>query len=206
MSKRLSIIVLAGLVLLSLVGCGKPPEAEMQKANASMDAAKAAEAEQYVPDSYRTAMDTLNAAMAEKQQQDSKFALFRSYGKAKGLYIKADSLAAKAASDAAAEKERVKAQVSDMLAQAKAAIDSANAALAKAPRGKGSKADIELMKSDIAGAQTGYDDAMNDFNAGKYLQARTKVQAVVERANKVSADIATAFAKKAAAAPTKKGK
>ena len=196
MSKRLTIIVLAGLVLLSLVGCSKPPEAEMQKANATMDAARAAEAEQYVPASYRAAMDTLTAAMAAKQEAHAKFALFRSYGKSKVLFIKADSLAAKATSDAAAEKELVKAQVSDMLAQAKAAIDSANAALAKAPRGKGSKADIELMKSDITAAQAGYDDAMNDFTAGKYLQARTKVQAVIDKANKVSADIATAFAKK----------
>ena len=196
MSKRFTVIVLAAFVLLSLVGCSKPPEAEMQKANASFDAAKAAEAEAYVPDSYRAAMDTLNAAMAAKQEQDSKFALFRSYGKSKALFIKADSLAGKTSMDAAAEKERVKAQVSDMLAQAKAALDSANAALAKAPRGKGSKADIELMKSDLTAAQAGYDDAMNDFNAGKYLQARTKVGAVIERANKVSADIALAFAKK----------
>jgi hypothetical protein len=196
MSKRISIIVLAGLVLLMLVGCSKPPEAEMQKANATFDQAKAAEAEQYVPDSYRAAMDTLNAAMAMKQEQDSKFALFRSYGKSKALFMKADELAGKAVSDAAAEKERVKAQVSDMLGQAKAAIDSANAALAKAPRGKGSKADIELMKADIGAAQAGYDDAMNDFNAGKYLTARTKVQAVMDKANKVSMDIATAFAKK----------
>jgi hypothetical protein len=196
MSKRISIIVLAGLVLFALVGCSKPPEAEMQKANATFDQAKAAEAEQYVPDSYRAAMDTLNAAMAMKQEQDSKFSLFRSYGKSKVLFVKADELASKAVSDAAAEKERVKAQVSDMLAQAKAAIDSANAALAKAPRGKGSKADIELMKSDIGAAQAGYDDAMNDFNAGKYLTARTKTQAVMDKANKVSMDIATAFAKK----------
>jgi hypothetical protein len=196
MSKRISIIVLAAVVLLSLIGCGKPPEAEMQKANASFDAAKAAEAEQYVPDMYRAAMDSLNAGMALKQEQDSKFALFRSYGKAKNLFIKADSLAGVATVEAAAEKERVKAQVSDMLATAKAAIDSASTALDKAPRGKGSKAEIELMKNDLTAAQAAYDDAMNDFNMGKYLQARTKVQAVIDRAGKVSADIEAAKARK----------
>jgi len=196
MSKRLSVIVLASFVLLVLAGCSKPPEMEMQKANAAFDAAKTAEAEAYVPDAYRAAMDTLNAAMAMKQEQDGKFALFRSYGKCKALFVKAEEMANQVATQAAAEKERVKAEVSNLLTEAKAALDSAEVALKKAPKGKGTKADIELIESELTATRTAFDDANADFNAGKYLVARGKVQTVIEKARGIQNEIATAAQKK----------
>ncbi len=196
MSKRFPLIFLTVAVMLTLVGCSKPPEAEMQAANAAFDAARGAEAEAYVPDVYRAAMDTLNAAMAMKQEQDGKFALFRSYGKSKEVFLKSEGMAKQVAMDAAAEKERVKARVTELLTQARAALDSTTAALAKAPRGKGSKAEVELMKSDLGAAEASFTDAQNDFNAGKYLSAQSKVQAVVDRAHKLSDEIAMAWGKK----------
>jgi hypothetical protein len=189
-------VVLALFALLVFIGCAKPPEQEIQKANSSVEAARAAEAEEYVPESFQVAMDTLNAANAAKQEADGKFALFRSYSKAKALYLSADVLAAKASQDAAAEKERVKQEVTGLLTQAKAVLDSANAALAKAPKGKGSKADIELIKNDLAAAQASFDDANNDFNAGKYKVAKAKVEAAMQKAQAVIDEIAAAKAKK----------
>ena len=195
MYKRIA-VVLALFALLVFIGCAKPPEQEIQKANSSIEAARAAEAEEYVPESFQVAMDTLNAANAAKQEADGKFALFRSYSKAKALYVSADALAAKAVQDAAAEKERVKQEVAGLLTQAKAVLDSANAALAKAPKGKGSKADIELIKNDLAAAQASFDDANNDFNAGKYKVAKAKVEAAMQKSQAVIDEIAAAKAKK----------
>jgi hypothetical protein len=128
MLKRISLL-LAVLALLAIAGCSKVPEAEIQAATAGLDAAKAAEAPEYVPDSYRIASDTMNAAMAAKQEQDSKFALFRSYGKSKEMFIQAKALADKAASDAAAEKERVRQEVMNLITQTQIVLDSANVAL-----------------------------------------------------------------------------
>jgi hypothetical protein len=189
-------VVLAVFALLVFIGCAKPPQQDIQNASTAMDAAKAAEAEEYVPDSYQTAMDTLNAANAAKQEADGKFALFRSYSKAKALYVSAAALANKAAEDAAAEKERVKEEVTGLLTQATAVLDTANAALAKAPKGKGSKADIELIKNDLAAAQASFDDANNDFNAGQYKTAQAKVTAAMQKAHAVIDEIAAAKAKK----------
>lgn len=199
-------VVLALFALLVFIGCAKPPEQEIQKANSSIEAARAAEAEEYVPESFQVAMDTLNAANAAKQEADGKFALFRSYSKAKALYVSADALAAKAAQDAAAEKERVKQEVAGLMTQAKAVLDSATAALAKAPKGKGSKADIELIKNDLAAAQASFDDANNDFNAGKYKVAKTKVEAAMQKAQAVIDEIAAAKAKKMGTAAAKTNK
>jgi len=189
MSKRLSVVVLATLVLLALAGCSKPPEMEMQNANAAFEAARAAEAEAYVPDAYRAAMDSLNAAMAMKQEQDGKFALFRSYGKSKAMFVKADAMAKQVSQDAAAEKEKVKNEVTALLTEAKTALDAADAAFAKAPKGKGTKADLELIGADLNATKAAYDDATNDFNAGRYLVARSKIQTVISKANGITAEI-----------------
>jgi hypothetical protein len=162
---------------------------EMQNANAAFEAAKAAEAEAYVPDAYRAAMDSLNTAMAMKQEQDGKFALFRGYGKSKAMFIQAEAMAKQVAQDAAVEKERVKNEVTILMTEAKAALDSAEAAMKKAPRGKGSKADLELIQADLTATMAAYDDAMSDFNAGKYLVARGKVQTVISKARSITAEI-----------------
>jgi len=197
MTKRLALVIAALALLALFVGCSKAPEAEMQKANASMEAARAAEAETYVPDSFRAAMDTLNTAMAAKQEQDSKFALFRSYGKSKAMFVKADEMFTNTASEAAAEKERVRVEVTQKLTDAKAVVDSANMALQKAPRGKGSRADLELIKGDLTNVQTALADAEADFNNGKYKVAGTKIDEVVNKARSIMTEIANAAAKKA---------
>jgi hypothetical protein len=190
------VAVTVALTALALVSCGKAPEQEMENAALSMDAAKAAEAESYAPEAYRLAVDTLNAAIAAKEQADSKSALFRGYGKAKELYTRAQVLAQEAESSALAEKERMAQEVADLIAQTKLALDEATAALANAPRGKGSKAEIELMKNDLAAASATYEQATVEFDAGKYVSAKTKLEAVMSKAAGVSAEIAKAVAKK----------
>jgi hypothetical protein len=206
MFKRVSLAVLA-LMLLALIGCSKAPEAEMQAAKTAMDAAKAAEAELYAPDAYRVANDTLNAANAAKTEQDSKFALFRSYGKSKEMFVRAQALSSKASSDAAAEKERVKQEVMALMTQVKAAMDTANIAVEKAPKGKDTKAEIEMIKTDLAALTPLYAQAEADFNAGKYLTAKTEFEQVMQKAKAITDEIAAAAAKKAGAkAAPKKGK
>jgi len=197
MFKRVS-LALAALFLLALIaGCSKAPEAEMQAANQAIEAARTAEAEAYAPAAWRTAQDTLQAANAAKTEQDGKFALFRSYGKSKDMFVAAQTLANAASAAAETEKEKVKNEVIGLLSQAKAGIDAATAALAKAPKGKDTKAELELIKADLDGLTPAYADAEADFNGGKYLTARTKIQGVIAKAQSITDEIAAAAAKKA---------
>ena len=196
MFKRVTLALLA-LMLLVVVGCSKAPEAEMTAASAAFDAARAAEAESYVADAFRMAQDTLNAAQAMKTEQDGKFALFRSYGKSKEMFVRAQALAEKATADAAAEKERVKAEVMTLMADAKAAMDAATAAVDKAPKGKDTKAEIELIKNSLAALAPAYADAEADFNAGKFLTAKSKFEGVMAQAKSIQDEVAAAAARKA---------
>ena len=169
----------------------------MQSATTAFDAADQAETEVYASDAYRMAMDTLNAAKAAKEEADSKFALFRSYGKSKELYVRAETLAKEAQVAAEAEKERVKQEVSGMMTEVRTALDATADALSKAPRGKGSKADLELIKNDLNAANVAFEEARMDFEAGRYMAAKTKLQAIKNKAQSISDEIAAAAAKKA---------
>lgn len=194
--KRTLLAVIA-LGLLAIAGCSKPPEAEMAAAKAAVDAARAAEAEQYVPQQFRMVSDSLNAANAMKTEQDSKFALFRSYGKSKEAFVRAEGIANKVVEDAKAEKERVRQEVMAKLAVAKTGIDSAMVALEKAPKGKDNKADLELIKNDLMGLSSAYTEAEADFNAGKFLVAKGKVESLIQRTQSIVSEIEAAAAKKA---------
>lgn len=195
MFKRV-MLVLAVLAMVMIVGCAKPPEAEIQKTNAAFEEARTAEAEIYAPDAFKIAMDTLNAANAAKMEADGKFALFRSYTKAKELYLRAEALAGEAMTKAQEEKERVKAEVTQMLVDVKAVIDSAQVAFKKAPRGKGSKADLAMIQTDLDAVATAYAGAEADFNNGAYAAAKAKLENTVQKARAIIAEIAAASSKK----------
>ncbi len=181
--------------LLFLAGCAEPPQAESDAANAALQAAKTAEADQYAGQAYNAARDTLNAALAAVKEQDGKFALFRNYDAAKAQLAKATEMANQAGQAAAAEKDRLKNELTTMQMELVAALAAADTALMKAPVGKGNKADIELIKSDLSAARTAFDAAVADFTQGKYLTARTKMQTVRQRVTNITNEIATATEK-----------
>jgi len=183
------------LALTVVVGCSKPPEMEMKAANDALAAAKTAEAEAYVAKAYRAASDSLNAANAAKVEQDGKFVLFRSYAKSKDMFVRAEALGKKVSSDAAAEKERVKMEVTGLLADTKALLDSTDAMVKKAPVGKGNKADLELIKSDLQATMDSYAGAEMEFNNGKYLAARSKVMVVKQKVESIRMEVQSAIDK-----------
>jgi hypothetical protein len=194
---KYGVLIVTVCALLMVIGCGKAPENEMQTAEAAFETAAEYETEDYAPEAYKMAMDTLNAAKAAKEEADSKFALFRGYGKSKELFARAEVLIQQAQSSAEEGKERVKQEASNLIVDAKSALDAASQALNKAPRGKGSKADLELIKNDLNAANEAYEEAKIDFDAGSYAAAKTKLQAVMNKAQSISDEIAKAAAKKA---------
>lgn len=196
MKTTLRIGLMALVVVILVSGCSKSPEQEMQAATAAIEAAKTAEAELYAQDAYAIAQDTLNAAIAAKGEQDGKFGLFRSYGKSKNLFLRAQALAEEATVAANTEKENYRAEVATLMDKAQRHLASADSALAKAPVGKGSKADIELIKGDLAAAKTAFEDARRENEAGRFVTAKAKLEMVIQRSQAISTEIAAASRKK----------
>ena len=170
------------LAVLGLLACAKPPQADIDAAKAALDAAKAAEADIYAPDALRAAEDSLNAIQTEVDAQAAKFALFRSYEKTKELVAAAKAAAEKTTTEANAMKETVKNEATALLTDAATELTAAQELLAKAPKGKGSKADIEALKGDLDAIQPMIDGAQASFDAGKYMDAKNGAQAAKDKA------------------------
>jgi hypothetical protein len=197
--KRISILaVLAGAALLS-VACAKEPTDALNTAKAALDAAKTAGAADYAPTALAAA-DTAAAALdAEIKAQAEKFSLTRSYTKAAELAVAAKAAADQAAAQAVTGKEQMKAEATALIAGVRAGVDAAKAALAKAPKGKGSAADLEAMKADVTGVETSLADMDAAMTAGNFKGAKVKAEAAKATLDKIVADVQAAIdAKKGA--------
>lgn len=190
------------LVALMLVGCGSQPAQEIQAAKTAVDAVAAEGGEKFAPAETKGVSDALNAAMEEVKAQDGKF--FKNYDKAKELLVKAKGDAETLKSGLAAKKEQAKTEATANLAAAGDAVKAAKAALAKAPKGKGAAADIEAMKGDLQGLEAALAEVQPLIDSQDYAAARDKAASVKTKADEVSAAVASAMEKMAAAKPAKK--
>jgi hypothetical protein len=196
--RKMTVMLPLVLVLLVVVGCQKPPQMDIDAAKASLDTARSAEAMDYAPDSLRAAEDSQAQLDAELKAQEEKFALFRSYKKSTELAQATKAAGEKAAADAKAKKEEVKGEAQTLITDATTALNDAKALLEKAPKGKGTQADIEAMKADLTGVESSLTEAQNSFNAEKYLDAKSKAEAAKMQAGNVKTAIEQAIeAKKA---------
>ena len=187
------LLVVLGLAV-TVVGCGTPPTADIDAAKTAITSAGTAGAADYAPTSLKAAEDAQAALDAEMKAQDGKW--FKSYDKAKELAAAAKAAGDKAAADAAAGKEKAKADATQGIDDAKAALKEAEELLAKAPKGKGSAADIAAMKTDLTTAATTITEAETALNDGKFLDAKTKAESAKNAAMTVKTAVEEAKAAK----------
>jgi hypothetical protein len=188
-------LLLVALALsVFLIGCAKKPETEINNTRAALDGAIQEGAEKYAAEEAKLLNDDLTAAMDEIKVQDEKF--FKNYDKAKemlaSVQAKADSLKA----EIPARKEKAKNDAQAALDTAKTAVADANALLAKAPRGKGTMADIEALKADAAALQDSIVEAETLMTSEEYFAAADKANGIKDKAAEVSAQITAALEKK----------
>lgn len=187
--------MLLALPVLLAAGCAKPPTADLQVAQNSLGEAKSSGADSYAPEAFTKAQQTFDQAKAEVAAQDGRFALLRSYGKARALLSQARTDADAAKLQAVTGKEQFKGAAQAALDQARLAVETAKTALATAPVGKDSRADLEAMKGDLEGLATALSDADTAFAGGDYASAKQKGEQILEQAKAIDADIARARAK-----------
>lgn len=164
------------LLLVSIAGCAKAPQADIDAAKSSLESARAAQANEYAPASLRAAEDAQQQLEAELKAQEDKFAAFRSYKRSSELAAAAREAADKAAEDAKAGREQKRTDAQNAIAEARTMLDETRQMLETAPTGKGTQADIAAMKGDLDGAQSTLAEADNAFSADRYTEAMAKAE------------------------------
>lgn len=201
--KHLRIVGVVLLVMFVVMACAKAPQQAIDAAKAALDEAKQVEADRYAADQFNAAKDSLDAALAEVEKQNAKFAWFRSYGKAEKLLASVTTLAQAAKEAAVANKEKMKVEAEGLLQQADTAIKETEKLLKKAPTGKEGKAALESIKSDLETVKATLTAANDAMSKGDYLTARDKAQSCIQKANDLSNELNEAIQKKAALSRTK---
>jgi hypothetical protein len=204
MRKIMAVLPFVFVVAL-MVGCAKPPQDTISAAKSALDAAKPV-ASEYAANSLQAAEDAQAALDAELKAQQDKFALFRSYKKTDELVADLKAKSDKAKSDGEAGKAQAKNDATTAINDATTAVNDAKAMLEKAPKGKGTAADLEAMKADLTAAESTINDANTAMSAEKYKDAKAKAEAAKASAGNVVSQIQAAMeAKKTAAKPAAHG-
>jgi hypothetical protein len=191
--KRISLLsVLAGVALLS-AACAKEPTEALNAASSALAAAKTAEAADYAPAALAAAETASAALQAELKAQGEKYAVTRSYTKAAELAVVAKAAADAAAAEAVTGKEQMKTEATTLVAGVRSAVEATKQVLATAPKGKGSAADLEAMKSDVAGVETALADMDAAIANGNYKDAKVKAEAAKATLDKIVADVQAAI-------------
>jgi hypothetical protein len=188
-SMRFGLIVALSLAAaLLFFACASAPKEEIAATQAAITAAQTDDVRTYAPDSLKDAEDTLAKATAEVQTQDNKFALSRDYKTASELLKEAKDKAAKATTDAQANKAKAKADAEAIMAGLTPMLEDAKKALATAPKGKDTKADLEAMQSDLKSAQEAQAAATQALSQEKYKDAlaqantaKTKASGIIDQ-------------------------
>ncbi len=186
-------LALALVAALAFTSCAKQPTELMDAAKSAIQAVVDGKGQVYAAEELGKLKADLQTAMDEVNAQSKKF--FKKYGPAKEMLarVAADAESVKALIPGRIEAARAEAET--VIGEAKAAWEQAKALLGKAPTGKGTKADIEAMKSDLAGLETVMAEVQGAFEAGDYFGAKDKAAAVKDKAAAISEQVQAAIAK-----------
>jgi len=191
--KRLMYVLLGVMMMALLLGCSKKPEQELADSKAVLEAVAAEGGEKYAAEELNVIQSEMTAALDEMAVQDGKF--FKNYDKTKEMLaqVKAKSEALKA--EIPARKEKAKTDAQAALDAATMAVTDAKALLGKAPRGKGSMADIEAFNADVQGLESAITEAQNLMTSEDYFVAMDKANGIKDKATEISTQVTEALEK-----------
>ena len=196
MKKGLLKLVAFSFLVVSLASCAKAPQAEIDAANVSIEAAKTAGADRYAPESFNAASEALKTALTAVEEQNSKFALFRNYDAAKTTLATVATLSSKAVEETTAKKAALKAEVTQSVTDLTTLIASDKELLAKAPKGKEGKAALEAIGQEIAVVETVNTEVTAGLaNNEDVLTLSDKIKPAVEKAKAINTELTDVIAK-----------
>ena len=181
MRKNLVVGVMLLVVAVIAVGCAKPPQQEIDAAKAALQAASDSEAPKYAGSEWDKANQAMSAVNAELEAQQAKFALFRSYTKAKQLIADAQNAANAAKQAGIAGKEKAKNEAQAAIAAVKGAVEQATTLVAdiekcRRPKPKDFKKDWELKKGQVDGFAAPVADLDANFGREDFLGVKAQAE------------------------------
>jgi hypothetical protein len=197
MLRKYFVLALGFILLLALVsGCSKAPQQVIDTAKAALESAKQAEADRYFADEFKAAQDSMNAALAEIETQNSKFGLSRNYDNATKLLEAATGLANQITSQVDTKKEAVRMESQQLFIDLQNGLKEAKDLLKKAPKGKEGKEVLDAIQSELTTVKGSLLEVTDLTNKGDFISAKDKLVAGLQKVTSIIAELNNAIAKR----------
>ena len=193
--KRMSLLIISFAVAGLVSSCAAPPTSDVDAAKAAVENVRKAEAPKYATAEFSALEGSIKSIDAELGAQEGKFPLFRNYDRVKQDAIDTKSKADGVAQLAQENKTKAKAEAEAALNDATASIEAAKESLGVAPRGKGTRADVEQLESDLAGVEAQVAGVSSAISGEDFFGARDKASAIKSTADNVKSQVDEAIEK-----------
>ena len=187
---KTAVLVLAIAVVLT--GCKQPTQL-INDVKAAVETVTTAGADKYAPEELKVINDDLTKALDEVAAQDKKF--FKKFGPAKEMLAAVQAKVAELTAALPAKIEAAKNLAIQLQGEAQTALTEAADLLTKAPKGKGTKKDLEALQADLDGSQTMFTEIQAALDANDYIGAQDKAKTVKEKVAAIVDQINAAIAK-----------
>ena len=187
----IALTALSMAVLFS--SCGKVPQAEIDAANAAIEAAKTVGADVYVAADFAALQDSMRAVNEGVEAQNGK--LFKNFGKVKEQLVVVNQMAADTKTKAEVRKEEVKQEVAALQTEVAELVAQNNELVAQAPKGKEGAAALEAIKGDISLIEASMGEVSTLVAGDNLMAALDKAKAAKEKAVAINSELNEVTAK-----------
>ena len=172
-SARRLLVAITVMASLLATACGDPPDKEMQQAQGTIDAARAAGADRYAHDEFAAAEAALKKSQEAVAQRDYRLAL--------NLALDSRERAQNAAKEAADHKAQARSDAEHVLADVMAALNDAHTKLKSAETARVPNRILAESRRAVADADTAVQKARTLLKDGDYLAVIEVAQSLIAR-------------------------
>jgi hypothetical protein len=185
MSRRSSLVSFAFLCSFFFsTGCATPPTREMDQAQGSIDAARAAGADRYATEQYAAAVKALQSAQEAVAQRDYRLAL--------NYALDGRDRAQRAAKEAATQQAVLRSASERRLGEVTALLDQAKQRLKAAEGARVPRRSLAAARTAIAGAEVSLQKAGTSIQESNYNVSQEQLAESARNLESAMAEIETA--------------
>lgn len=186
MVRRVPIACVALLLCsLPLFGCATPPTREMDQAQGSIDAARAAGADRYATEQYEAAVKALQNAQTAVEQRDYRLAL--------NYALDSRDRAQRAAKEAASQQAVLRSAAERQLVEVTASLDQARQALKGAESARVPRQSLTAARTALANAESSLQKAGTSIHESNYKVSQNQLAESAKNLEAAMAEIETAM-------------
>lgn len=190
---KLIVLITAFAIAVLFSSCASVPQADLDAATATVQTAKDAGADLYIPEAYQALTDSLKSAYEQVEVQKSKW--FPNYTKAKALLVVVNQMATDELVLVEARKVELKTETETLLVEVKGLVETNKALVTKAPKGKEGRAALVAITSDIALVEATVTEVEVLLVNGDLILSNDKIKAAKEKATAIKTELETAIDK-----------